>query len=156
MTSAKSKSDFAYLLNHRERYSSKPGRFFFSRLYGIGKSRRRFLMVFTGINKHYSLKLGKIKRRIRFYYIDRFLRLQDIVYGFTLKRRRVILFNIVKALYNYKAMRKFFLKPCRGQRTKTNAATAPITLGLFRTLLGTSGKGGKKRQKEISKTKKRF
>lgn len=122
----KTKSDFLVLLTsrERERLITKPVRRFFNKLYGVGKHRQKVLMAFIGINKNYSLRLVKFKNRLKYRLIDRFLTRSNLVYGYTLKRRRFLLLSILKNLYTYKGMRRSFGKPCRGQRTRTNAATA--------------------------------
>jgi len=70
-----------------------------------------------------------------------------LVYGYTLKRRRYLLLSILKNLYTYKAMRKSFGKPCRGQRTRTNAATSK------RFSFGMSSRVGNSLKKKYSKVR---
>lgn len=129
----RSRSDFLVLLYNRERYMVKPIRLFFCRLYGVGKFRSKLLMLFTGLNRNYSLRLARVRKSVKFQFIDRYLAKCGFIYGYTLRRRRHLLLNIRKDIYTYKAMRRSFAKPCRGQRTHSNASTAkkyPFGLGL--------------------------
>src|SRR3569623_1905683 len=122
----KTKSDFLVLLTSRdkERFLIKPIRQFFNRLYGIGKFRQRILMSYIGINKNYNFRLVKLRKNLKYGLIEKFLTRFNLVYGYTLKRRRFLLLSILKNLYTYKGMRRSFGIPCRGQRTRTNGATS--------------------------------
>lgn len=122
----RTRSDLLVLLRNKDRYFTKQVRFFFSKLYGIGNRRVLFLLIFIGLNKNYSLKLLKVNKgkEIKYRYMDRLLVKKNILYGRVLRKRRDLINNILRNIFCYRGMRRIYGKPCRGQRTHSNASTA--------------------------------